>query len=157
MFLVAWYLYLDNILSHNATRSSVLFGDNGLIYRVTYRGNNSEREVNSWDTIPALPELKRLVEKVTDQKYTVCLIQRYPNGKVGIAPHKDKEIVLFTRISGLSLGATKTISFLKRSHIWTGKPNYDTTIEPVNIRLTSGSLYVMNPPTNQKWLHSIVK
>lgn len=153
----AWYLYLDSILPHDATRSSVLFGDTGLIYRVTYRGNTSERKVHSWDTIHALPQLKSLVENITNQTYTVCVIQRYPSGKVGISPHKDKEMVLGTRISGLSLGATRTISFLKPSPIWTGKPTYDTTVEPINITLTSGSLYVMNPPTNQKWLHSIVQ
>lgn len=29
--------------------------------------------------------------------------------------------------------------------------------ESVSISLTPGSLYVMNPPTNPKWLNSIVK
>ena len=56
-------------------------------------------------------------------------------------------MVLGTRISGLSLGAPRTLSFAKPSLIWTGKPTYDMTVDPINLRLTSGSLYVMNPPT----------
>lgn len=31
------------------------------------------------------------------------------------------------------------------------------TLSPINISLSPSSLYVMNPPTNQNWLHSIIK
>ena len=147
-----WCLYLDSVFLNNSkavakeyTRTSMLFGDEGLIYRVTYQGSTTETEVLPWDTLPALPELKKLVERVTQQEYTVCAIQRYPSGRIGIGPHRDKEMVAGTRIAGLSFGAQRTIEFTRAYH------------DPFDIPLPSGSLYVMNPPTNQKWLHSIIK
>ncbi|CAH6418201.1 2OG-Fe(II) oxygenase superfamily protein [uncultured virus] len=143
-----WYLYLESVIPHESRRNSLLFGDPGLIYSVTYRDNTTHREVTPWDYLPALPELKSLVEKVTEQKYTVCAMQRYANGSVGIAPHRDKEMVLGTRICGVSLGTTRTITFSKGN---------DLNVVPLSISLNSGSLYVMNPPTNQTRLHSIIK
>jgi len=146
-----WFTYLNSAIPQEKRRTSLIFGDPGLIYNVTYRNITNSREVYDWNDLPALPELKELVGKITNQKYTVCIIQRYNNGNIGINAHRDKEMVLGTRICGLSLGATRTISFTKQEY---GNP---IPIEEVNIPLLSGSLYVMNPPTNQKWLHSIIK
>lgn len=146
-----WYTYLESIIPHQRRRNTLLFGDPGLIYNVTYQGVKSDIEVYPWTDLPAITELKDLVEKITDQQYTVCAIQRYPTGNIGINPHRDKEMVLGTRICGLSLGATRTISFIKTIY------RNPVPLDQVNIPLISGSLYVMNPPTNQKWLHSIVK
>ena len=140
-----WYDYLESMLPHVNRRSSVLFGDDGLIYRVSYQDLDSEKEVLPWNYLKALPELKSLIEKLTEQTYTVCAIQRYPHGRIGINPHKDREMGFGTRIAGLSLGATRTLSFSRDHH------------HPINISLPSGSLYVMNPPTNQIWMHSIIK
>lgn len=141
----AWCLYLDSIFPKEYKRTSMLLGDPGLIYRVTYQGSTSETEVLPWDTLSGLPELKSLVEKVTNQTYTVCAIQCYPNGRIGINPHRDKEMVAGTRITGISLGAKRSIQFTRLYH------------DPLTIPLPSGSCYTMNPPTNQKWLHSIIK
>jgi len=115
-----WYDYIDCLFNKDLRRTSILFGNENLIYSVTYQG-------------------------ITKQSYTVCVIQRYPNGKIGINPHRDKEMVLGTRICGLSLGAKRIIQFTRLNN------------DPVSISLLAGSLYCMNPPTNQKWLHSIIK
>lgn len=141
-----WYLYLEQIIPHESKRNSLLFGDSGLIYNVSYRNIDTNREVIPWQHLPALSELKNLVENITNQKYTVCAIQRYPNGSIGIAPHRDKEMVSGTRICGLSLGATRTLVFTKNNNPGS-----------LSLHLNSGSLYVMNPPTNQTRLHSIIK
>lgn len=146
-----WYTYLESIIPHENRRNSLLFGDLGLIYNVTYQGTTTSREVYPWTDLPAFSELKELVEKITEQKYTVCIIQRYVNGSIGINPHRDKEMVFGTRICGLSLGATRTISFTKTIY------GNNVPLNRVDIPLISGSMYVINPPTNQKWLHSIVK
>jgi len=141
-----WYDYLEYIMPQNENkRTSALFGNKGLIYTVRYREITRGTEVCEWDSLPGLPELKSLAEKITGQKYTVCAIQRYPTGKIGINPHRDKEMVFGTRIAGISIGSVRTIKFTRDYH------------EDINIKLLSGSLYVMNPPTNQKWLHSISK
>ena len=143
----AWYSYIDSIFpkSEGNSRKSLLFGDEGLIYKVTYRDVTNEREVNPWNTLPALLELKNLVDKITNQTSTVCIIQRYKNGNIGIGPHRDREMVQGTRIAGLSLGAKRTIQFARPYN------------ESVSIPLPSGSLYVMNNPTNNIWSHSIIK
>ncbi len=140
-----WYSYLYGLFAHDNKRTSLLFGDTGIIYKVAYGDTETRRLVMPWTDLPALSELKSLIEKITDQKYTVCIVQYYPTGKVGIGKHKDKEMVPGTRIAGLSIGAKRTISFTRASY------------NPINIELESGSLYVMNPPSNDRWLHSIVK
>lgn len=140
-----WCQYLDSIFTKEQRRTSILFGDKGIIYQVSYQGITKNTEVIPWDTLPALTDLKCLIEKITKQKYTVCAIQCYPTGKVGINPHRDKEMVAGTRIAGLSFGATRIIEFTRSQH------------ESIDIPLPNGSLYVMNPPTNQKWLHCITK
>lgn len=138
-----WFDYLESIVPHQHTRTSIILGNPGLIYKVSYRGITKETIVTPWNTLPIFNALKSFIEDVTKQKFTVCVIQRYPHGNIGIAPHKDKEMVPGTLIAGLSFGATRTLDFIK--------PNYDN----VSIKLNSGSLYVLNPPTNQFWLHSI--
>jgi len=139
-----WFDYLESFLSHSGRRTSLLMGDEGIIYTTQYSGNVRNKNVIPWDQIPSLIQLRDLITSITGQKCTVCAIQRYPNGKIGIAPHKDKEMIPGTKICGLSLGSTRTISFSKGGTI-------------IDIPLVSGSLYVMNDPTNQKWTHSIIK
>ena len=140
-----WYDYIDCLFNKDLRRTSILFGNENLIYSVTYQGITNHNEVIPWNNLPGLNELRNLIESITKQSYTVCVIQRYPNGKIGINPHRDKEMVLGTRICGLSLGAKRIIQFTRLNN------------DPVSISLLAGSLYCMNPPTNQKWLHSIIK
>lgn len=141
-----WYNYIDSYMPKDKNRrNTMMLGDEGVIYNVKYSGVDYSDEVTPWSEIPALYSLKELVEKVTEQSYTVCAIMKYPTGNIGIAPHRDKEMVAGTRICGLSLGAVRTIVFAKNGY------------ETVKIPLPSGSLYCMNPPTNQYWTHSISK
>lgn len=142
-----WYQYLIDLFPTTGynRRSTLLFGNPGLVYKVEFRDTTSYRPVLPWSELPALFELKTLVEAVTGYKYTVCAMQYYPSGKVGINPHKDKEMVAGTRICGLSLGTPRTLSFQRAG------------VLPTPISLASGSLYVMHPPTNQKYTHAILK
>lgn len=141
-----WYTYLVNMLNCTGNRRQcIIIGNTDMVYTINYRGESYQREIIPWDSIPSLYELKTLVENITKQTYTVCAIQIYPNGKTGIGAHRDKEMVSGTRICGLSLGAKRTIQFSR------------TGYDPLNLQLHPGSLYVMNHPTNQSWLHEIVK
>lgn len=140
-----WFTYLLQYIPVTGRRKATLFGDDNLIYTVTYNGETSHRPVLSWLSIPGLLELKNLIEALTKERITVCILQCYPDNNVGINPHRDKEMGPGTKICGLSLGATRTLSLTRSGH------------EPLNISLPSGSLYIMNPPTNDKWLHSIPK
>lgn len=140
-----WCIQLNNLFKKETRRTSLIFGNNGLIYRVQYRDTVKETLVAEWNELPGLLQLKNLVEAVTKQTYTVCIIQRYPNGTIGIAPHRDKEMVPGTCIAGISVGSARIMEFIRKGY------------EKVSIWLLSGSLYVMNAPSNEKWLHSIVK
>lgn len=153
------YTKLEAILPHIKGRKGVLIGDAGLVYRINFRGKISERSVIPWDSVcttkcfpdcihsilPLLSTVKKYVDNVVGSTTTILAIQRYHDGYAGIMPHRDKEMVLGTRIAGLSLGATRTLLFERRG------------FESINLQLNSGSLYVMNPPTNSYWSHSIVK
>ena len=79
-----WFLYLDSLLDHSNRRSSLLIGDPGLIYKVEYSGNVSHKEVIPWKEIPGISELRDLITTITGQKFTVCVVQSYPNVKIGI-------------------------------------------------------------------------
>lgn len=139
-----WLQYLEQIIPCDNRRTSVIFGDKGKKYVVNFMHSTRITECLPWESIPSLSDLKGLIEATTGQKYTVCVIQRYPSGLVGIAPHRDKEMIEGTMIVGLSLGATRTLSFSSFGQY------------SISMPLPSGSLYVMNHPTNQYWLHSIV-
>lgn len=133
-------------------RTTITYGNKGLIYVVKFwnRGtggyNVVERPCIEWSEFPALEEAKNKVEEITGDSYTCCAVQRYPNGKFGINPHQDKEMVKGTTIAGLSLGQTRQLKITDR---------YKK--EKVNLTLKSGSLYILHPPTNSHYFHSIPK
>jgi alpha-ketoglutarate-dependent dioxygenase alkB family protein 2 len=143
------YRILDTSLEwSNSKRNKYLFGELGLIYTVAYRGNKSHYEVEPWTSVKYLTNLKSIAEGITGEIYNVCVIQRYPNGAIGINPHKDKEMIQGTTICGFSFGAVRTINLTA--------PKY-MNIKDVSINLAHGSLYVLNPPTNTYWTHEITK
>jgi hypothetical protein len=153
--------YYDNFLSDEETnklynsllslqikkvnrRSTFTFGDPGLVYTIKFpSGKTSYRPVSPWS--PELLDIKKKLEILSDaETYTICVVMFYPNGSVGINPHRDKEMIKGTQICGISLGQTRTLRMIKEN-------------KKVNVHLSSGSLYIFRPPTNDKWAHSIVK
>jgi len=116
------------------------------IYTVRYFGKTNHRQVLPWETIPGLPEIKSYIEDICKETFTVCAIQYYKDGGVGISPHRDKEMIAGTKIAGLSFGQERELVL---SSIYDNRE--------LKVSLSNGSLYVMNPPTNDKWLHSITK
>ena len=152
------YTKLEKILPHAKGRKAVLIGSAGLVYKFNIRGQTSERAVIPWDLacgcgsdiclcsiLPILLTVKKYVDNIAGATTTVLVIQRYHDGTSGIAPHRDKEMVLGTKICGVSLGATRKLVFER------------TGCDPLSLTLNSGSLYIMNPPTNSYWSHSVVK
>lgn len=121
-------------------RVNQTYGDDGLVYEIKFQNGTVKRKAQPWK--PVILVLKELVEKVTGEKFTICVVQRYPNGKIGIQKHRDKEMKHGTKIAGLSIGQQRKLIMARndKEHI---------------IELPSGSLYVMNPPTNDFWTHCI--
>lgn len=127
-------------------RKALLFGNADLQYSVTYRGKTSIRKVTDWNNLSDITEIKDKIKIITGMDPTVCILQWYPNGKIGIDAHRDKEMKPGTKIAGVSFESNndnpRILSFSN------GKGS-------IKFPLTSGSLYVMNPPTNDMWTHSI--
>jgi alkylated DNA repair dioxygenase AlkB len=124
------------------------YGDPGVSYRLEFGGYNGkplkiiERAVRPWDELSILPMIRDYVAEITQSHYNYCVVQRYPTGNVGIKPHRDREMRPDTAIAGLSLGATRVLSMSYRDDV-------------IKIPLPPGSLYVLRPPTNSYWAHSI--
>ena len=133
---------LPQVVLYKNKRSTVIFADEGIKYTIEYFGQTSVKETVKW--IDPLMKVKNKLETYTKEKYNVCVLQCYPNGNVGINPHRDKEMVKGTTIAGVSLGETRVLE-LQRG------------MEKKEYRLNSGSLYLLNPPTNSYWTHSIRK
>lgn len=125
-------------------RTKALYGDEGLIYNINWYGKTSSRDVTPWSNLPILETLKDVLNDVTNESYTICAIQYYPNGSVGINPHRDREMVEGTTIAGISLGSTRTLRLSR------GRKELEISLPP-------GSLYIFRPPTNDYWAHSITK
>lgn len=124
-------------------RNKVIYGEIPE-YKAVFQGRELSTPVVPWSELPELEELRNYITEITGQYYNVCVIQHYNSGEVSINPHRDKEMKRGTIIASLSLGETRIMKFDFRN----------TSHE---IPLPSGSLCLINPPTNDYWAHSIPK
>ncbi len=97
---------------------------------------------------PELMEIKAKVERESGATYNSCLLNLYHNGSEAMGWHADNEKSLDSAapIASVSLGATRTFRF---------KHKYKELKSSID--LTSGSLLVMHPPTQEYWLHALSK
>lgn len=141
---------LISLINDRKSRSTLVFGDSGLTYKINIRNQESSIDVNPW--IDVIDHVKIRLEALViilynyDIKFNICVVQYYPNGKTGIAPHRDKEIKTSSPICGISLGQTRTLNL--------GEYNESAVL---SVPLLDGSLYILHPPTNQYYYHSIEK
>jgi alkylated DNA repair dioxygenase AlkB len=133
-------------------RSNVTYGDANLTYKIEWgpgrdgtHGKTTYRKAVPWDNLPILHSIKDRMESITGTIFNICVVQRYPSGKVGIKPHRDKEMTPGTTIVGLSVGATRSLRMTRNGR------------DGVTISLNPGSAYCLNPPTNDYWSHSILE
>lgn len=83
---------------------------------------------------------------------------RYKDGSDYIGEHRDNEIDLVQKapIASLSLGFSRDFLFRHQSVRLKVKSNVPDT-DNVKLALQTGSLLVMNYPTNSFWYHSLPK
>ena len=125
-------------------RNKIIYGDEDFpYYSFAYMGKEVYTKIHPWTDLPPLKEIRNALCKLTGQAYHVCVIQLYNNGKVCIDPHRDKEMTPGTIIASVSLGETRTMRFERRGAV------------AIDISLPAGSLCLLQPPTNDHWLHSI--
>ena len=128
-------------------RTTITFGNPGLTYTVQFGKNPPYSEaVRPWDELSFFKILKPYLEQVTQKQYNFCAINRYPNGNAGIGLHRDKELATGTTITGVSVGAER--DFIVQL------PKYINS-DPIRLKLFHGSMYSMNPPTNERCYHSV--
>lgn len=112
-------------------------------YQYYYQGKTIETPIHNWSLFPELKDIALSIEKLTGQSYNTCVIQIYNSGIVEIKPHRDKEMKKGSIIASISLGEIRIMRFQRYGY------------EILDIPLESGMLCLINPPTNDYWLHSI--
>lgn len=111
---------------------------------------------------PTVNCIRRTVEQLLDQKLNHVLIQLYRDGQDRISEHSDKtlDIVRGTSIVNVSLGAQRTMVLrTKQAASWanTGDepPDSDAARQTQRVPMPDGSMFVLGPLTNMRWLHGI--
>jgi alkylated DNA repair dioxygenase AlkB len=137
---------LENKFKKYQKRQSLIFANPDVKYTIHYRNQIMTKTSLPW--IPELLIIKNKLEAFLKENYkeitlTTCVIQRYPTGKTGIKPHRDKELNHATPICGISLGQTRILDM----------GNYKSTV--LSLPLENQSLYLILPGTNDYFTHSI--
>lgn len=144
-----------NIVKHNYNgkklgRATAVFGDNVDKVPPEIWGDNVK--IMSWT-----PVMKSILDKVNEkvndnnEKFNVCLVNSYDNGKNYIGWHADNEEKGSTYcIASISLGAVRKFSFLYRNKELGGEP------ERTSVDLGHGSLLLMKHPCQDKYLHALL-
>jgi hypothetical protein len=132
-------LFKARASSYSFKRSSITYGDEGVKYTIHFKNGTVHRQAIPWPEwlLPLRDKIKQWCPGVS-----TCVVQRYPCGKVGIKPHRDKEMTRGTIICGLSVGQERTL-----------RMNYNGKSQ--EYQLENGSVYLLHPPTNDVWTHCI--
>jgi len=133
-------------LNKKLKRDTAIFGDSLNNNPPKIWGENAI--IEKWT-----PSMKLLLDKLNihlKEKFNICLVNSYENGKEFIGWHADNEEKGSTYcIASISLGAPRTFSFLYRSRELGGEE------EKMDIILEHGSLLLMKHPCQDKYLHCL--
>lgn len=138
---------------HEIPRKQLAYGLPGTYYK--FAGNTVFAK--SWNEPDIICKIiKNILHKVeiySNKKFNFVLINRYEDGNQYIGHHRDdeKELGNDPTIVGVSFGAVRDVTFKTYKFI----PN--KMAESINLELGHGSIFVMKPPTNEFWTHSIPK
>jgi alkylated DNA repair dioxygenase AlkB len=129
---------------HLQPRLVAWYGDPGHVY--TYSG--IRLDPLPWTEL--LKSVRTRVESASGTDFNSVLLNYYRDNKDSMGFHSDDERELGERpvIASLSLGEQRTFTF---------KSNVDENAKPIRIKLTSGSLLLMQGDTQTNWKHAINK
>jgi alkylated DNA repair dioxygenase AlkB len=132
--------------THNLPRLTCWMADPG--YRYRYSG--IEQQAVPW--MAGLAPLRQQLETLCGHELNALLLNHYRDGNDAMGCHADDEpeLVRDASIASISLGASRTLRFKPkpRSALAAG-------CEALNLELGHGDLLVMDPPTQQHWLHEL--
>lgn len=147
--------YFNELLHHIVWKSdeAVIYGKHIFTKRkvawygdqtFSYTYSNTTKEALPW--LPALLELKQLVEETSGETFNSCLANLYHDGEEGMAWHSDgeKDLQKNGAIASLTLGAERKFWF-----------KHKASDEKVSIDLEHGSLLIMKDETQTFWQHRL--
>jgi len=125
-------------------RLTAWHGDPGSVY--AYSGI----ELHPAPWTPMLLDIKTRIEAAAGSAFNSVLINYYRDNRDSIGFHSDNEPELGEQpvIGSLSLGEERTFIL---------KHKRSKAVEPVRVRLASGSLLLMTGDTQRYWRHGILK
>jgi alkylated DNA repair dioxygenase AlkB len=125
-------------------RLTAWHGDAGSVY--AYSGI----ELHPVPWTPLLVDIKTRIASATGSTFNSVLLNYYRDNRDSIGFHSDDEPELGEQpvIASLSLGEERTFIL---------KHKRSKAIEPVRLRLASGSLLLMKGDTQRYWRHGILK
>ncbi len=114
----------------------------------TYRYSGLANEPQPWSA--ALLEIRKALEITLGWRFNSVLLNRYRDGTDSMGWHADDEPELEPQapIASVSLGASRSFRLRPRGRRCDGA-------EPISLELGHGDLLVMDPPTQQHWLHAL--
>lgn len=129
---------------HPIPRFNAWYGDPGAAYR--YSGRTFEPR--PW--LPVLLKVKIMVEQTCGVAFNGMLANYYRDGQDSVSWHSDAEPELGTNpiIASVSLGAERKFTLKHRLR---------KDLAPVHLWLPSGSLLLMDGPTQHYWVHQLPK
>ena len=115
-----------------------------------YRYSGLQQDPQPW--LPCLVELREQLSELCGHPLNSLLLNLYRDGGDAMGCHADDEPELDPEASivSLSLGASRTLRFKPkpRSALASGA-------SPVALELGHGDLLLMDPPTQEHWLHEL--
>lgn len=128
---------------HPQPRLIAWYGDQGKPY--TYSGIT----MNPLPWTQLLEQVREEVQAVCDVRFNSVLLNYYRDERDSMGLHSDDEPELGPRptIASLSIGEERVLSFRSKN----------STLEPVKVALSSGSLLLMKGETQLNWKHGIAK
>jgi len=143
---------------HRVPRLVAWVGDAGCSYR--YSGHR--HHPLPWTA--ELDELRDRLERSLGLRFNSLLLNRYRDGLDRMGWHADDEPELECHhpIASLSLGASRDLRFRPRHAPASADRGREgvaheasTAAAPFALNLADGDLLLMNPPTQQHWLHAL--
>ncbi len=130
--------------SHPMPRLTCWVADPGCTYRYSGLAN----EPQPWSA--ALLEIREALAATLGWRFNSVLLNRYRDGSDAMGWHADDEPELEPQapIASLSLGASRSFRLRPRDR-------RAVAAEPISLELGHGDLLVMDPPTQQHWLHAL--
>ena len=139
--------------------SITLFGKTHPLPRLTcwmadpgarYRYSGIEQRPSPW--LPNLLLLRQRLVQLCGHDLNALLLNQYRDGNDAMGCHADDEpeLVPSASIASISLGVSRSLRFKPkpRSVLSAGH-------EPLSLELAHGDLLVMDPPTQEHWLHGL--